>query len=478
MINSYIRAVFTVKKIGFLLGPIICLIICLLENSTLYFTLGAASWMVIWWITEAVSISITALLPLVLFPLFGVHDFSIVAASYGHRIIFLFMGGFIIALGMEKWNLHQRIALRIIGLTGSSARGILIGFMLATGLISMWISNTATAVMMLPIALSVNDIVRKANEGNSSVKVFSLALFLGIAYAANIGGIATIIGTPPNAVLASILSDQLGIELTFSRFMLVGVPAATIMMLIAYFILSRGLGNSVEFVDIQPIIREKKSALGKMSSEEKKVLVIFSITAFLWVFRNPINAMVGQKLLNDYIVSMAGGVAMLTVPSSFKEGKQLLLWEDMKRLPWGILILFGGGLALAKALEVSGVIEQISLFVSNSGVEEISFIMLILIAISLFLTEVMSNVALTTIFLPVVIGISTGLGANSLYFAIPATLAASFAFMLPVSTPPNAIVFSSGMITVPQMMRKGVLLNVLGIILLWLLGLFVLPLIY
>ena len=466
------------KKIGFVLGPVLFLFIHFLGDGILATTLGIASWMIVWWITEAVSISITALLPLVLFPLFRVFDFAQVAASYGHKIIFLFMGGFIIALGMEKWNLHKRIALKIIGFTGSSAKGILIGFMLATGLISMWISNTATAVMMLPIALSVNDIVRKANEGNKDMKHFSLALFLGIAYAANIGGTATIIGTPPNAVLASVLSDQLGIELTFSRFMLVGVPTATIMMGVAYLVLSKGIKGTIDFVDIQPIIRKKKSELGKMGREEKFVLVIFASTALLWILRNPINTLLGEKWLNDYIISMAGGIAMLTIPSSLKAGKQLLLWEDMKKLPWGILILFGGGLALAKALESSGVIEQISIWVTTSGVEQWSVVMLILIVISLFLTEVMSNVALTTIFLPVVIGISTGLGENSLYFAIPATLAASFAFMLPVSTPPNAIVFSSGMITVPQMMKKGIVLNVIGVLLLWLIGMFLLPLIY
>ena len=467
-----------VRKIGFLLGPLLFLICHLVGDSLLYTTLGIALWMVCWWVTEAVSISVTALLPLVLFPIFGVFDFAKVASSYGHKIIFLFMGGFIIALAMEKWNLHKRIALNIIGLTGSSATGVLLGFMLATGGISMWISNTATAVMMLPIAISVNEIIGKANEDNPVVKKFSLALFLGIAYAANIGGIATIIGTPPNAVLASVLSAQLGIELSFAKFMLVGVPTSAVMMFFAYKVLSYGLRGQIEFVDIQPIIREKKKELGKIGKEERIVLVVFASTAFLWIFRNPINSLIGDKILNDYIISMAGGIAMLTIPSSFKNGENILVWEDMKKLPWGILILFGGGLALAGAMEHAGVILAISEWISHLNFTHLGIYLLILIAISLFLTEVMSNVALTTIFIPVVLGICSGLGANAVHFAIPAALAASFAFMLPVSTPPNAIVFSSGQITIGQMVRKGIILNVLGVILLWVVGMFLLPLIY
>ncbi len=466
------------KKFGFLLGPLLFLVLHLAGGSLLYTTLGVAAWMVSWWITEAVSISVTALLPLVLFPIFGVFDFAKVASSYGHKIIFLFMGGFIIALAMEKWNLHKRIALSIIGYTGSSATGILLGFMLATAGISMWISNTATAVMMLPIAVSVNEIIGRANENNPVLKKFSLALFLGIAYAANIGGIATIIGTPPNAVLASVLSSQLDIELGFAQFMMVGVPTAVIMLFVTYRVLGAGLRKQIEFVDIQPIIREEKKKLGKLGKEEAIVLIVFVLTAMMWIFRNPINSLFGVTILDDYIISMAGGIAMFTIPSSFKDGKHILVWEDTKKLPWGILILFGGGLALAGAMEHSGVIAAISTWIEHLNYSHLGIYMLILITISLFLTEVMSNVALTTIFIPLVLGICSGLGANAVHFAIPAALAASFAFMLPVSTPPNAIVFSSGQVTIGQMVRKGIILNVIGVVLLWLVGMFLLPILY
>ena len=467
-----------VKKIGFFIGPLLFLLFHFFGGNLLFTTLGIASWMVTWWVTEVVSISVTALLPLVLFPIFGVLDFAKVASSYGHKIIFLFMGGFIIALAMEKWKLHKRIALGIIGKTGNSATGILLGFMLATAGISMWISNTATAVMMLPIAVSVNEIITRANGSNPLIKKFSLALFLGIAYAANIGGIATIIGTPPNAVLASVLSDQLDIELGFAQFMMVGVPTAIIMLIVTYRVLGYGLRKQIEFVDIQPIIREEKAKLGKLGKEETIVLIVFICTALLWIFRNPINHLLGLSLLNDYIISMTGGLAMFIIPSSFKEGKHILIWEDMKKLPWGILILFGGGLALAGAMEHSGIIAAISSWIENLNYTHLGIYLLILIAISLFLTEVMSNVALTTIFIPVVLGISSGLSANAIHFAIPAALAASFAFMLPVSTPPNAIVFSSGYITIGQMVRKGVILNVIGVLLLWLVGSYLLPFVY
>jgi sodium-dependent dicarboxylate transporter 2/3/5 len=440
--------------------------------------LAVAAWMVIWWVSETVSISVTALLPIVLFPLVGVYDVGEVSSFYGHKIIFLFMGGFIIALGMERWNLHKRIALQLIKFTGSSASGVILGFMLATALISMWISNTATTVMMLPIAISVNDIIRKSNQGNKHLNKFSLGLFLGIAYAANIGGTATIIGTPPNVVMVSILESSLNIDITFARFMLVGVPLATIMFVITFLILSRGMKKEIDFVDIRPLIRKKQQVLGRMTKQEKRVLTIFVATALLWILRGPINHLLDKKLLNDYIISMAGGLAMFMVPSNFKEHQFLLDWKQMKQLPWGILILFGGGLSLAGALETSGVINEISKAVLEANFQNIGWYILILSAIALFMTELMSNVALTTVFLPVVIGIAIGIEANAIYLCIPVTLAASFAFMLPISTPPNAIVFSSGHITIQQMMRKGVLLNVIAILLLWMLSQLLIPLVF
>lgn len=467
-----------IKKTGLLLGPLAFALILIFGDGMMNSVLAIAAWMVIWWISETVSISVTALLPIVLFPLTGVFDISVVTAYYGHKIIFLFMGGFIIALAMERWNLHKRIALHLIRITGSSASGVILGFMLATALISMWISNTATTVMMLPIAISVNEIIRKSNPDNPHLRKFSLALFLCIAYSANIGGMATIIGTPPNVVLVSLLESSLGISISFADFMMIGLPVAITMLTITFFMLSKGLRKNINFVDIKPVIQQMILDLGRMKSQEKKVLAVFSITALFWIFRAPFNHLMGAEILNDYIIAMAGGLALFALPSKLKNHEFILDWKDMKRLPWGILILFGGGLALAGAMEKSGVILEISQIVMSFDLKGIVWYMLILAAIALFMTELMSNVALTTVFLPVVIGISGGIGADVLYLCIPVTLAASFAFMLPISTPPNAIVFSSGQITIRDMIRKGFYLNIIAVLVLWILSYLLIPIVF
>ncbi len=462
---------------GLVAGPLV--FICIVSiaggqdlSADAWKVIGLASWMVIWWITEAAPIPVTALLPLVMFPILGIFSIKESTAPYASPIIFLFMGGFLIALGLEKHNLHKRIALRLIQFTGTHANGIILGFMMATAFLSMWISNTATTVMMLPIAMSVIGLIKseEATLGDSEAKfdLFSLSLLLSIAYAANIGGIATIIGTPPNVVLVGYLDEFVNYQMDFSRWILIGLPISIVLLLVTYLILTRilfpsGLGvikGSKQIIDNQMI------ALGRMSKEEKLVSIVFGLTAAGWIFKNLINDLIGMNVMSDTVTAMSGGILMFIIPTNVKKGEFLMRWEDTSRLPWGILILFGGGLTLAKGMETTGLIQLVGEAIANRGHLGFGIIMVLLITTMLFLTELMSNVALVTIFIPVVIAIASGIGLNPLVATIPVTMAASCAFMMPISTPPNAIVFSSGKIRMKDMIRAGFLLNIVSVLVL------------
>ncbi len=438
-------------------------------------TLALAAWMVTWWITEAVPIPVTALLPLSILPLIGVMPIAQSTAPYASPIIFLFMGGFMLALGLEKYNLHTRIALNLIRLTGTHANGIILGFMIATAALSMWISNTATTVMMLPIAISVVDLLPKSNPGieqTKSFKLFALSLLLSIAYAANIGGTTTIIGTPPNVVLVGHIREFYNIDLDFSTWLLIGIPFSFTLLAVTYLLITRvlfrnGLGD---ISGSQDLIHEQLQKLGKVSKEEKMVMAVFGVTAFSWIFRKPINQLIGVDILNDTIIAMVGGTLMFLLPTDFKRYKRLLDWESMKNLPWGILILFGGGLTLARALEQTGIIGSVGAAIAQNANLGYLILLAMIVAVMLFMTELMSNVALVVIFVPVVFSIAEGLGYDPIHFAIPVTLASSCAFMMPIATPPNAIVFSSGHIRMKDMMRAGFILNLVAIAILVLLG--------
>ena len=432
-----------------------------------------AAWMVIWWISEAAPLPITALLPIAIYPLAGIATVGQASAPYASPIIFLFMGGFMIALGLEKHNLHRRIALNLIKITGTHANGIILGFMLATAFLSMWISNTATTVMMLPIAMSVIGLLESSDskigepDRQKSFGLFSVALLLSIAYSANVGGAATIIGTPPNVVLIGYLNEILDYEMDFSRWLLIGVPISALLLGVIYLMLTRILypNNLGKIEGSDQIIESQLLKLGKLSKEEKLVLIVFLLTAFGWVFKNYINDIIGANLLNDTVTAMTGGILMFIMPVNIKNGDFLMQWEDAKRLPWGILILFGGGLSLARGMESSGLIQLIGDSIAGNNFSTV-ILATLLISTMLFMTEIMSNVALTTIFIPVVIGITQGLGIESIGIAIPVTIAASCAFMMPISTPPNAIVFASGRIQMRQMIKAGFFLNIISIIIL------------
>ena len=462
----------SLKIIGLVLGPLSFFLISQMSyqealSPQAWDVLGVGAWMVIWWVTEATPIAVAALLPIVIFPAIGVFDLSHATAPYASPIIFLFMGGFFLALGLEEYGLHKRIALNLVKLTGTSANGIIFGFMLATGFLSMWISNTASTIMMLPIAVTVINLIRKTVDNKKGLDLFSVSLMLGIAYSANIGGMATIIGTPPNVVFVGYAEQLLNIEIDFSKWMLIGIPISSLLLLITFLFLTKVLYRNKlgTMTSVSQLIDSEVSKMGKMGREEKMVAVIFGLTASMWIFKLPINNIIGHAILNDTATAMIGGILMFAVPVNLNKGKGLVPWEATKRLPWGILLLFGGGMTLAKAMETTGLIQIIADLVAQNPMSSI-FVYLILIGSMLFLTELMSNVALATIYIPVVIGIANGLGMNPLLLSIPVAMAASCAFMMPISTPPNAIVFSSGHIRMKQMIKTGFVLNLISILIL------------
>lgn len=468
------------KVIGLFLGPILFGVILavltpgvLSEKSIAVLALGA--WMVTWWATEAMPIPVSALLPMVVFPLIGVSTVREASAPYGDPVIFLFMGGFILALGLERHKLHQRIALSLIRLTGTSGNGITLGFMLSTALISMWISNTATAIMMLPIATSVTALLASemGQENDPRFKKFATGLMLAIAYAASIGGMATIIGTPPNVVMVGYMKRFYELDVSFTSWMVVGVPMMIMALAACYLLITRVLFvNHLPSIEgSRQLIQRKYAELGKISKEEKMVLVVFSITCFFWIFRQNLNGLIGRNMLDDTTIAMAGGILMFLLPVDFKNQKFLLEWGDMKDLPWGILLLFGGGLCLADGMEKSGLVQLVGNYFSQQKEVNTSVLIISLTAISMGLTELMSNVALVTIFVPVVFGIADGFHINPIWLAMPVTLAASCAFMMPISTPPNAVLFATGHIKMREMIKTGFLLNLACLAIITLLGL-------
>ncbi|MEJ1237693.1 DASS family sodium-coupled anion symporter [Chryseolinea sp. T2] len=447
--------------------------------------LAVATWMIIWWISEAIPVAVTAFLPLVFFPLLGIMNMKSVSAAYANPIIFLFLGGFLLALALEKHKLHERIALNLIRLTGTSGNGIIMGFMISTGFISLWISNTATAMMMLPIAASVINLVRtndqqKPHELPVAERNFALGLMLMVGYAATLGGLGTIIGTPPNVVFAGLLEEFYDQKLDFGKWMIIGVPVATTLSLSTYFMITRFLFPSrIKHVKgSEVLIASRLSALGTLRNEEVRVLCIFAVTCFLWIFQEALNAYVFNKdLLNDTNVAMMGGLTMFLVPANISRREFLLDWRDTISVQWGILFLFGGGLALAAGLESAGIIQALGSWIAEGNTYG-GWIVFALIVVTVGLSEVMSNVALVQIFVPVVFGMADGLGVDPVLLAMPVTLSASIGFMFPIATPPNAIVFSSGYIRMKDMFWAGLALDVISILIILIASLTLIPWVY
>jgi len=471
-----------IQQLALLIAPVISILIILFadldpENKQVTYCLAIALLMAIWWITEAIPLAVTALLPVALFPLFGVVDGKTISSMYFNHLIFLFIGGFLMAFAMERWNLHRRIALRILIFFGISPGRILLGFMLATSFLSMWMSNTATAMMMVPIALSI---ILKLEESLGKVRMekYSIGLLLGIAYSASIGGIATLVGTPPNlsfARIVSIIFPEMA-EISFADWFIYALPV-TIMLFIASWLLLYMMykpKSSWENLKITEFRNEYES-LGKAKVEEKIVLVLFILLAFLWIFRSgfSIQSFVipgwsqffnNPQYLNDGTVAIFIAILLFIIPSKSQKGERIMNWETAKKVPWNIVLLFGGGFALAQGFVDSG----LSVWFGQrlAGLADVDPIVLTLANVSLMsvLTELTSNVATTEMILPILAGLSTEIEINPLLLMIPATLASSLAFMLPVATPPNAIVFGTNKIKIRDMVRTGILLNVLGIV--------------
>ena len=497
-------------RFGMILGPLVLIIMLSLSppeglSQEGWYAAAVTVFMGIWWITEAVPISVTALLPIVLFPVLGVQAIAATTAPYANPLIFLFLGGFILAIAMEKWDLHRRVALVIVSRVGVAPKSIILGFIVAAAFLSMWVSNTSTAIMMLPIALSIlvlidrgmKDADHSATNSTKEKTNFELALILSIAYACNIGGMGTLIGTPPNALLAAFMLENYGIEIGFLEWMKVGVPLLIVSVPLLYFVLTRWI-YPIRITEIpggKKLIARELDQLGVMTNQEKKVGTLFVSAALLWMFRPALSPYLPG--LSDAGIAIAIGVALFLVPAgtqrvttdesdetdpnsnssnskdvSSGEDEQggnyegILEWKDAQRLPWGILLLFGGGLSMASAISSTGLAAWIGSGIGGLQNWPIVLLIVIVITLMVFLTEMTSNTASTATFLPILASIAIGLGENPLLFAIPTVLAASCAFMLPVATPPNAIVYGSGRITIPEMSRAGLLLNLLFITLL------------
>ncbi|OPX55197.1 anion transporter [Oceanospirillum multiglobuliferum] len=452
-----------------LLGPAVMLLTVLIDppfaglSVGAWRTAGLAFWMASWWISEAVPIPAASLLPLLVSPMAGIVNIKTAAAPYAHPLIFLFLGGFLLSIAMERWHLHKRIALTTMLYAGAKPSLQILGMMLVTAFLSMWMSNTATAVMMLPIALSVIQIVREKDSSNDA---FGKAMLLSIAYGASIGGIATLIGTPPNALMAAYLADSYKIEVGFADWMLIGVPVASIMLIICWFWLTK-VSYKVDQageVSAKSVFQEQLNTLGAMSKGEKKVLAIFVFAALSWVFRPFITDVTGLSL-SDTGIAIAAALLLFTVPVQVGSDERVLDWESAKKVPWGILLLFGGGLTLAAQIKSSGLAEYIALQIEGASVLPLLLGVLLVTALITFLTEITSNTATAAGFLPLLGPVAESITGTPLVWVIPATIAASCAFMMPVATPPNAIVFGSGLLQMRDMMRAGFFLNLVAIVL-------------
>jgi sodium-dependent dicarboxylate transporter 2/3/5 len=437
--------------------------------------LACTAWVAIWWITEAAPISATALLPIILFPLTGALPIKETVTGYSHPYIFLFIGGFILAIAMEKWHLHKRIALLIIKRIGLSKPRIILGFMVATAFLSMWISNTATTVMMLPIGMAI-----VAHTGAEALEQsgFSKALMLGIAYAASIGGIATLIGTPPNLILAGVIEETYQVEISFLQWFIIGFPFAVVMLGLCWLYLTRYAYKFKGDTTLSGAseIEAQIQALGPMSKEEKRVLWIFSLTALAWVIRAYV-LVPFIPALDDTIIALIAGTMLFLVPSS-RKGEALLDWTDMTKLPWGVLLLFGGGIALAVGFDSSGLALWLGTqLTSIQGISLLALLLILIFSVN-FLTEITSNLATTSVILPILAPLALSLNMHPYPLMAAAAMAASCAFMLPVATPPNALVFGTGYFRIGDMVRVGFWLNLISIVVLLALIYFLLPLLW
>ncbi len=474
------------KKIGLFLGPLLFVLVRYFlsfdgMSDEANAILASTLWVAAWWITEAIPIAATSLLPIILFPLSGALSIEDTSSSYGHKYIFLYLGGFILALAIEKWNLHKRIALNIISKIGTDVRKIILGFMVATAFLSMWISNTATAVMMLPIGIAIIKQMKdlKSTDEDEN-QIFGKALLLSIAFSASIGGLATLIGTPPNLVFTGIVYELYQIEISFLDWIILGLPISIVLLIISWVYITRFAFkfNQTNFSDGQTEIKKQLKALGGISYEERLVRNVFVLTAIAWIIRKHVlNIFIPS--LDDSMIALIAGISLFLLQSRTNSGqKKLMYWEDAVKLPWGILLLFGGGLAIAAGFQSSGLANWIAEKMVQLDGFSIIIILAVVVASVNFLTEITSNLATTAMLLPVLAPAAVVLDVHPYMLMVGATLAASCAFMLPVATPPNAVVFGAKILKITDMVRVGILMNIISIILITIVVYFLLPLLW
>ncbi len=456
--------------VGLVTGPALCMALAALPapeglGQEAWLTAGVAIWMAVWWLTQAVPLAVTALLPVLLFPVLGVAKAADAAQAYAHPLVFLFLGGFVIALTIERWNLHRRVAIAIVSLAGVRPDRLIGGFMLATAGLSMWVSNTATTLMMVPIGLSVVAFI----EGHRLDGVpptpaqdrFARSLLLAIAYAASIGGTATLIGTPPNAFLAGYLAQNHGVDLGFARWMLLGIPLAGVMLLAAWLLLTRVLypAEGLDLARVAAGIAAEKAHLAPPTRGEAMTAILFAAVALAWVFQPLIAEVVP---VSDTAIALTGAVAAFAIPVDLKKREFLMDWDHAIHLPWGILILLGGGFSLAEAIQTTGLAGWLGGLVAGGSHLPLVLLLLAITGLVVFLTEITSNTATAAVFIPVAATLAVSMGFDAVTFAVPVALAASCAFMMPVATPPNAIVFAAGRLDVMHMCAAGIFLNLIA----------------
>ncbi|MEF8824886.1 MAG: DASS family sodium-coupled anion symporter [Halapricum sp.] len=478
------------RSVELVMGPLIFVSVLLFRpfeiSTSANAALASTLWIATWWVTEAIPIPATSLLPIVLFPLTGVVNVAAATAPYADPVVFLLLGGFLLALGIERWDLHRRIALTVVEFVGLRSDRLLLGFMLATAFLSMWISNSATAMLMVPIGTAVIVALGTVDEQEqpqpdepeedelvTGVRMdpeerpatdFGLALMLGIAYSASIGGVATLIGSPPNAVFAGVAESRLGVQISFLDWLVFAGPLSLVFLFVSWGLLLRLLRPELPLDrGAETVIQRERETLGSVSRGERRVLAVFVLVAAGWLLR-PFVLQPLFPAITDTVVAIVGGVLLFVVPVDYENREFLLDWSDATRVPWGVLLLLGAGFSLANGFQASGLDMVIAQGLAGIAGVPVLVLVLIVATVVVFLTEVTSNTATATVFMPIMISLGLTLGVSPLSLMATAALAASFAFMLPVATPPNAVVFGSGYVTIPQMSRVGVWLNLLGIV--------------
>jgi|SRR6056297_732259 len=488
--HSRVSTLVTRQQVGLVLGPALffgsLLFLPFTVSPSATAALASTLWIAVWWVTEAIPIPATSLLPIVLFPLTGVVDVTGATAPYADPVVFLLLGGFLLALGIERWGLHRRIALTVVSLVGVRADRLLLGFMVATAFLSMWISNSATAMLMVPIGTAVivsvgtgaecdrypatgdgqDELVAGAgsNPDGRPATRFGVALMLGIAYSASIGGTATLIGSPPNAVFAGVAASRLDVQISFLDWLVFAGPLSIVFLVVTWLLLVKLLRPEIPLDGgAEAVVRAQRAELGSISRGERRVLGVFALVAAGWLLR-PFVLQPLFPAITDTVIAIVGGVLLFVVPVDYESREFLLDWSAVTRLPWGVLLLLGAGFSLANGFRESGLDTAIAQRLAGVAGVAVVVLILLIATVVVFLTEVTSNTATASVFIPIMFSLGVNLGKSPLMLMATAALAASMAFMFPVATPPNAVVFGSGYVTIPQMSRTGLLLNLLGIV--------------